>query len=53
MAGPFVAEATIAPVQPLETDGDGGPTEGDVSTHIQRMASQINAAANPRHPRDS
>lgn len=38
VAGPFVVEATIAPVQPLEAVGDGVMAIGsDVSTHIQRM----------------
>jgi adenine-specific DNA-methyltransferase len=37
VAGPFVVEATIAPVQPLETTGDETKIDGDVSTHIQRM----------------
>lgn len=38
VAGPFVVEATIAPVQPLEAVGDGEVANvSDVSTHIQRM----------------
>lgn len=38
VAGPFVVEATIAPVQPLETAGDGDAAAGsDAATHIQRM----------------
>ncbi len=37
VAGPFVVEATIAPVQPLETAGDDEQAGGDVATHIQRM----------------
>ena len=37
VSGPFVVEASIAPVQPLETAGDDVAVDGDVSTHIQRM----------------
>lgn len=38
VTGPFVAEATIAPVQPLGVAGDGeAGCDSDVSTHIQRM----------------
>lgn len=37
VSGPFVVEATIATVQPLETSGNGMTVDGDVSTHIQRM----------------
>ena len=37
VSGPFVVEASIAPVQPLETAGDDAAVDGDVSTHIQRM----------------
>lgn len=38
VAGPFVVEATIAPVQPLDAVVDGEAAAiSDVSTHIQRM----------------
>ncbi|MHB8257128.1 MAG: DNA methyltransferase [Acidiferrobacterales bacterium] len=37
VAGPFVVEATIAPVQPLETDGNTDSPGSEVATHIQRM----------------
>ena len=37
VSGPFVVEASIAPVQPLETAGDDVGVDSDVSTHIQRM----------------
>jgi adenine-specific DNA-methyltransferase len=37
VSGPFVVEATIAPVQPLEAAGADRTTDGDVSAHIQRM----------------
>ena len=38
VAGPFVVEATIAPVQPIETSLDGSiPLTSDAGTHIQRM----------------
>jgi adenine-specific DNA-methyltransferase len=36
-SGPFVVEATIAPVQPLEATKDEATIDGDVSTHLQRM----------------
>jgi adenine-specific DNA-methyltransferase len=37
VSGPFVVEASIAPVQPLETAGGDVGVDSDVSTHIQRM----------------
>jgi adenine-specific DNA-methyltransferase len=37
VSGPFVVEAVVAPVQPLESGGDGNAVQSDVSTHIQRM----------------
>ncbi|TXG84355.1 MAG: site-specific DNA-methyltransferase, partial [Thermomicrobiales bacterium] len=38
VAGPFVVEATIAPVQSLQAAGDSNSaTDGDAATHIQRM----------------
>jgi adenine-specific DNA-methyltransferase len=37
VSGSFVVEATIAPVQPLETAGGDLALDGDVSSHIQRM----------------
>ncbi|MCE2950088.1 MAG: site-specific DNA-methyltransferase [Betaproteobacteria bacterium] len=38
VAGPFVVEASIAPVQPIESTGDGEAAAGsDAATHIQRM----------------
>ncbi len=38
VAGPFVVEATIAPVQPIEAEPDGSiPLTSDAGTHIQRM----------------
>lgn len=51
VAGPFVVEATIAPVQPLESSGDGeAVTEGDVSTHIQRMTEVLRQSKTLRLP---
>ncbi len=51
VAGPFVVEATIAPVQPLESSGDGETvTEGDVSTHIQRMTEVLRQSKTLRLP---
>lgn len=37
VSGPFVVEATIAPVQPLESATGDTAADGDVATHIQRM----------------
>jgi adenine-specific DNA-methyltransferase len=50
VAGPFVVEATIAPVQPLETAGDGEPAESDVSAHIQRMTEVLRQSKTLRLP---
>jgi len=51
VAGPFVVEATIAPVQPLESSGDGETvSEGDVSTHIQRMTEVLRQSKTLRLP---
>lgn len=51
VAGPFVVEATIAPVQPLESSGDGQVvSEGDVSTHIQRMTEVLRQSKTLRLP---
>jgi adenine-specific DNA-methyltransferase len=50
VAGPFVVEATIAPVQPLEVAGNGEPIEGDVSTHIQRMTEVLRQSKTLRLP---
>ena len=51
VAGPFVVEATIAPMQPLESSGDGeAVTEGDVSTHIQRMTEVLRQSKTLRLP---
>ena len=50
VSGPFVVEATIAPVQPLETAGDHPGVEGDVSTHIQRMTEVLRQSKTLRLP---
>ncbi|QOZ29514.1 site-specific DNA-methyltransferase [Bradyrhizobium sp. CCBAU 51753] len=50
VAGPFVVEATIAPVQPLETAGDSTAADGDVSTHIQRMTELLRQSKTLRLP---
>ena len=51
VAGPFAVEATIAPVQPLESSGDGeAVAEGDVSTHIQRMTEVLRQSKTLRLP---
>jgi adenine-specific DNA-methyltransferase len=51
VAGPFVVEATIAPVQPLESAGDGDTADdGDVATHIQRMIEILRQSKTLRLP---
>ena len=50
VAGPFVVEATIAPVQPLKSAGDGETKDGDVSTHIQRMTEVLRQSKTLRLP---
>jgi adenine-specific DNA-methyltransferase len=51
VAGPFVVEATIAPVQPLETTGDGEAVEAsDAATHIQRMTEVLRQSKTLRLP---
>ena len=50
VAGPFVVEATIAPVQPLGTAGDATAADGDVSTHIQRMTEVLRQSKTLRLP---
>jgi len=50
VAGPFVVEATIAPVQPLEAAGHDATASGDVSTHIQRMTEVLRQSTTLRLP---
>lgn len=51
VAGPFVVEATIAPVQPLELAGDGdSATDSDAATHIQRMTEVLRQSKTLRLP---
>src|SRR4029453_7919522 len=50
VSGPFVVEATITPVQPLETAGDGPTANSDVSTHIQRMTEVLRQSKTLRLP---
>jgi adenine-specific DNA-methyltransferase len=51
VAGPFVVEATIAPVQPIESAGDGETTVGsDAATHIQRMTEVLRQSKTLRLP---
>ena len=51
VAGPFVVEATIAPVQPLEVSGDGeAVASGDAATHIQRMTEVLRQSTSLRLP---
>lgn len=51
VAGPFVVEATIAPVQPIEAAGEGETTAGsDGATHIQRMTEVLRQSKTLRLP---
>jgi adenine-specific DNA-methyltransferase len=50
VSGPFVVEATIAPVQPLETGGNTGTAVGEVTTHIQRMTEVLRQSKTLRLP---
>lgn len=50
VTGPFVVEATIAPVQPLESAGEDAAADGDVSTHIQRMTEVLRQSKTLRLP---
>ncbi len=51
VAGPFVVEATIAPVQPIETAGEGETTaSSDAATHIQRMTEVLRQSKTLRLP---
>jgi adenine-specific DNA-methyltransferase len=51
VAGPFVVEATVAPVQPLEAaaDGEAAPAS-DAATHIQRMTEVLRQSKTLRLP---
>lgn len=51
VAGPFVVEATIAPVQPIEFAGDGETIAGsDAAAHIQRMTELLRQSKTLRLP---
>ena len=51
VTGPFVFEATIAPVQPLASvRHDDAAIEGDVSTHLQRMTEVLRQSKTLRLP---
>ncbi len=52
VAGPFVVEATIAPVQALGTAGDDAEAAsgGDAATHIQRMTEVLRQSKTLRLP---
>ena len=51
VAGPFVVEATIAPVQPIEAAGEDETTSGsDAATHIQRMTEVLRQSKTLRLP---
>ena len=50
VTGPFVVEATIAPVQPLEGAGDGEYGTSDVATHLERMTEVLRQSKTLRLP---
>jgi adenine-specific DNA-methyltransferase len=50
VTGPFVVEASIAPVQPLDGRGDDGMTDNDASTHLQRMTEVLRQSKTLRLP---
>jgi adenine-specific DNA-methyltransferase len=50
VSGPFVVEATIAPVQPLLGGSDAAKQDGDVSTHIARMTEVLRQSKTLRLP---
>lgn len=50
VSGPFVVEATIAPVQPLEIANDVATVDGDVTTHVQRMTEVLRQSKTLRLP---
>jgi adenine-specific DNA-methyltransferase len=50
VSGPFVVEATIAPAQPLEASSHDVASDGDVSTHIERMTELLRQSKTLRLP---
>lgn len=50
VTGPFVVEATIAPVQPLEGTGDGERATTDSATHLERMTEVLRQSKTLRLP---
>lgn len=57
VAGPFAVEATIAPAQTINADGEGpspagvvAPVYGDVATHIERMTQVLRQSKTLRLP---
>jgi adenine-specific DNA-methyltransferase len=50
VSGPFVVEATIAPVQPFEGGSDGERAFGDAATHIERMTEVLRQSKTLRLP---
>lgn len=51
VAGPFVVEAAIAPVQPLHPAGNGETVVGsDAATHVQRMTEVLRQSKTLRLP---
>jgi adenine-specific DNA-methyltransferase len=50
VSGPFVVEATIAPVQPLESVIEGVRSSGDAATHVERMIEVLRHSKTLRLP---
>jgi adenine-specific DNA-methyltransferase len=52
VAGPFVVEATVAPVQPIMTEASDGSSvvSDDAATHIQRMTEVLRQSKTLRLP---
>jgi adenine-specific DNA-methyltransferase len=50
VSGPFVVEATIAPVQPMEGASDVRHVSGDAATHVERMTAVLRQSKTLRLP---
>jgi adenine-specific DNA-methyltransferase len=50
VSGPFVVEATVAPVQPFEGRSNGETVSGDAATHIERMTEVLRQSKTLRLP---
>jgi adenine-specific DNA-methyltransferase len=50
VSGPFVVEATVAPVQPLESASAFEPEKSDAATHVERMTEVLRQSKTLRLP---